>query len=208
MCSLHAGAQELDIIDGPRHYSNRHPPARLYVLPDSRRVGTPTRAGFDRVHRAHLRNMVPAQRRTGHTKRPPLTLLTPRLLVHCVVTPWLLSVTAIGALSGAEGARPNIIVITVDALRADHLGVYGYTRPTSPSIDAFAKGAVVVSDGISQAPYTKASVASLLTGLYPTTHKTYTTKPKVGQLMTTGVGKTALPYTDILGAEFRRCPRR
>jgi choline-sulfatase len=149
---------------------------------------------------------VPAQRRTGHPKRPPLTLLTPRLLVHCVVTPWLLSVTAIGALSGAEGARPNMIVITVDALRADHLGVYGYTRPTSPAIDAFAKGAVVVTDAISQAPYTKASVASLLTGLYPTTHKTYTTKPKVGQLMTTGVGKTALPYTDILGAELQTLP--
>jgi arylsulfatase A-like enzyme len=130
----------------------------------------------------------------------------PRLLLQLVATPCLLCVSAIAASAGADRARPNIIVITVDALRADHLGVYGYTRPTSPSIDAFAKGAVVVTDGISQAPYTKASIASLLTGLYPTAHKTYTTKPTFGQLMTTGVGNTALPYTDILSAEIQTLP--
>ena len=34
--------------------------------------------------------------------------------------------------------RPNVIIYLVDTLRADHLGAYGYTRPTSPAIDAFA----------------------------------------------------------------------
>ena len=125
---------------------------------------------------------------------------------NVVAASCILTAAAIGAQACADRDRPNIIVITVDALRADHLGVYGYTRPTSPSIDAFAKDAVVVTDGISQAPYTKASIASLLTGLYPTAHKTYTTRPSFGQLMTTGVGKTVLPHTDVLSADLPTLP--
>ena len=118
----------------------------------------------------------------------------------------VLIVATIAPSAGPDRSRLNIIVITVDALRADHLGVYGYSRPTSPSIDAFAKEAVVVSDGISQAPYTKASIASLLTGLYPTAHKTYTTNVTLGQLMTTGVGKSSVPSTDVLGPELQTLP--
>jgi arylsulfatase A-like enzyme len=68
-----------------------------------------------------------------------------------------------------------LVLVTIDALRADHLGIYGYARPTSPFIDAFAREALVIEDAIAQAPYTKASIASLMTGLYPTAHKTYTT---------------------------------
>ena len=129
-----------------------------------------------------------------------------RRFVQIVLTSCVLSVATIALSAGPDRRRLNIIVITVDALRADHLGVYGYSRPTSPSIDAFAKEAVVVSDGISQAPYTKASIASLLTGLYPTAHKTYTTGVSFAQLMTTGVGKTSLPSTDVLGPELQTLP--
>ena len=112
----------------------------------------------------------------------------------------VLIVAATAASADSARPRPNIIVITVDALRADHLGVYGYSRPTSPAIDAFAKEAVVVSDGISQAPYTKASMASFLTGLYPTTHKAFTTNVAIPRLMTTGVGKSALPSTAFIAS--------
>ena len=41
------------------------------------------------------------------------------------------------------GPPPNLVLFTVDTLRADHLGVYGYDRPTSPSLDLFAAEAVV-----------------------------------------------------------------
>jgi choline-sulfatase len=63
-----------------------------------------------------------------------------------------------------------------------------------------------VSDGISQAPYTKASMASFLTGLYPTAHKTFTTSVSVAQLLSAGVGKAALPSTDVLSPEVQRLP--
>ena len=98
------------------------------------------------------------------------------------------------------GHQPDIILITIDALRADHLGIYGYDCPTSPSIDAFARGAVVVRDHISQAPYTKASMASLFTGLFPTTHKVVTSSVTFASAMT-GHVSSAVPTTDVLDSE-------
>lgn len=69
------------------------------------------------------------------------------------------------APAAAAADRPNIVVIVVDALRADHLSLYGYGRPTSPGIDSFAEGAVVFRDAVSQAPTTLLSFASLFTAL-------------------------------------------
>jgi glucan phosphoethanolaminetransferase (alkaline phosphatase superfamily) len=57
--------------------------------------------------------------------------------------------------SGSSTAPQLVVLITIDALRADHLGVYGYGRPTSPVIDALARESVVIEDAIAQAPYTK-----------------------------------------------------
>lgn len=95
------------------------------------------------------------------------------------------------------GTQPDIVLITVDALRADHLGVYGYDRPTSPNLDALAREAAVVRDHIAQAPYTKASVATLFTGRFPSSHKTYTVSASFAQSMTGHVDR-ALPMTDLL----------
>ena len=57
------------------------------------------------------------------------------------------SVLALGACGqepGARGpARPNVLLISVDTLRADHLGCYGYGRPTSPALDRLALEGVV-----------------------------------------------------------------
>lgn len=104
-------------------------------------------------------------------------------------------------------SRPNLILITVDALRADHLGVYGYQRNTSPALDQFARSAIVVTDGISQAPYTKASIASLLTGLLPSTHKTHSTADvSFRQMMTGTVGGQPLPTADVLPAALPLLP--
>ena len=63
--------------------------------------------------------------------------------------------------------QPNVILIVVDTLRKDHLGVYGHTRPTSPNIDTLASSAVRYTRAFSQAPWTTPSVAALLTSLYP-----------------------------------------
>lgn len=72
-----------------------------------------------------------------------------------------------------HGKRPNIIVYLIDALRADHLGTYGYSKSVSPNIDAFAADAVLFEKAFAQSSWTKTSVASILTGLLPRSHGTF-----------------------------------
>ena len=64
----------------------------------------------------------------------------------------------------------NVIFIVVDSLRADHLGINGYKRDTSPNIDRLAKEGIFFSTAIPTAPRTSPSVGSILTGLYPHSH--------------------------------------
>ncbi|MBI5118369.1 sulfatase [Candidatus Poribacteria bacterium] len=64
----------------------------------------------------------------------------------------------------------NVLLITIDTLRADHLGCYGYTQHVSPSIDALAHRGVLFSNCISQCPMTPTSHASILTGQDPYRH--------------------------------------
>ena len=70
-------------------------------------------------------------------------------------------------LAPASAARPpNVLLISIDTLRADHLSLYGYRRRTSPHLDAWAAGsAVVFEHAVVSAPWTLPSHASLLTGL-------------------------------------------
>jgi arylsulfatase A-like enzyme len=60
-----------------------------------------------------------------------------------------------------------VLFILIDTLRADHLGSYGYERDTSPSLDLLAKSGVRFSRHLAQSSWTKASMASLWTGLHP-----------------------------------------
>src|SRR5574341_1907783 len=81
-----------------------------------------------------------------------------------------LAAVALGAwLWLAPGRRPapNVLLITVDTLRADHLGAYGYGRPTSPNLDALAKESLLYRRAFSQAPETNPSLSSLMTSHYP-----------------------------------------
>ena len=64
----------------------------------------------------------------------------------------------------------NVVLISVDTLRADHVGAYGYARPTTPHIDALARDAVLFENAISQSSWTRPAHASMLTGLYPSEH--------------------------------------
>ncbi len=74
---------------------------------------------------------------------------------------------------GREKARPDVIILLVDALRADHLGCYGYGRETTPAIDALAADGVVFRQAITQSTFTKSSIASLFTSRYPYQHGVY-----------------------------------
>ena len=72
---------------------------------------------------------------------------------------------------GEQGANPlNIVLITVDTLRADFIGCYGNERLITPSIDDLAKKGVIFADAIAQASLTTPSHASILTGTYVRTH--------------------------------------
>jgi len=72
--------------------------------------------------------------------------------------------------STARAERPTLIVISIDCLRADHVGVYGYEKPTTPSIDELAKEAVVFRRASSASSWTIPSHMSMFTGLPPLLH--------------------------------------
>ena len=82
----------------------------------------------------------------------------------CVV--WLAS----SALAGTP-ATPNIILITLDTVRADRMGFLGSTRGLTPNLDALARESVVFSRAYSQVPLTAPSHATILTGTYPQFHQ-------------------------------------
>lgn len=64
----------------------------------------------------------------------------------------------------------DVLLIVIDALRPDRLGIYGYGRDTSPNLDQLAREGWLYTDAMAVAPWTKPSIASLLTGVYPSRH--------------------------------------
>ncbi len=77
--------------------------------------------------------------------------------------------------------RPNVVLISLDTLRADVLGCYGYERDTSPYIDALARSGALFENAIAPSPWTLPSHASLLTGLYPRRHGVRTTRSALAE---------------------------
>ena len=82
---------------------------------------------------------------------------------------WLLSLTTTLRAEGA-GKYPNILLITVDTLRADHLSSYGYPLRTSPTIDRLAEEGTRFSSAYSPIPLTGPSHISLFTSRFPQEH--------------------------------------
>ncbi len=69
-----------------------------------------------------------------------------------------------------EPATRHVVLVSIDTLRANHLGLYGYARPTSPFIDGLAAESVVFDHAAPTSPSTAPSIASLLTGLHRASH--------------------------------------
>ena len=74
------------------------------------------------------------------------------------------------APSASNGVLPNLLLITIDTLRADHLGCYGYRSIQTPVIDALAAEGVLYENCIAQSPMTLPSHCTILTGTYPQFH--------------------------------------
>jgi arylsulfatase A-like enzyme len=78
-------------------------------------------------------------------------------------------------LPGCDSKAPlcagcNVVLISMDTLRADHLGAYGYARPTSPNIDRLAARSVVFEKAVAQSAWTRPAHASMFSGRYPSEH--------------------------------------
>ena len=67
--------------------------------------------------------------------------------------------------------RPNVVLVSIDTLRADHVGAYGYDRATTPALDALAKDSALFLNTYASSPWTLPSHASMLTGLEAVHHR-------------------------------------
>jgi arylsulfatase A-like enzyme len=68
-------------------------------------------------------------------------------------------------------ALPNVLLVSIDTLRADHVGCYGYDGGTTPNLDALARRGILFRRAVSNAPYTLPAHASLLSGQFPSVHR-------------------------------------
>jgi arylsulfatase A-like enzyme/tetratricopeptide (TPR) repeat protein len=70
----------------------------------------------------------------------------------------------------AAASAPNVVLVTIDTLRADHVGAYGYRAGETATLDRLAREGVLVEDAVVQVPQTRPSHASIMTGRYPYEH--------------------------------------
>ncbi len=83
-------------------------------------------------------------------------------------------------LVGKSDGRPNVLLISIDSLRADHLGCYGYHRDTSPTLDSLASRGCLFERAIAQSSWTLPSHTSLLSSLYLRSHGVGSPKHSLG----------------------------
>ena len=78
--------------------------------------------------------------------------------------------SSVSAAPPDKAAAPDVFLITIDTLRADHLGCYGYKQTETPTIDALAANGVRFSEAFTHSPITNTSHTTILTGLLPSVH--------------------------------------
>jgi arylsulfatase A-like enzyme len=92
----------------------------------------------------------------------------------------LLALACLGGCGGDDPApaasaaplfpRANVLIVTIDTVRVDRLGCYGYVRPTTPNLDKLAQGGVRFEQAFANSSFTPPTHGSILTGLYPAEH--------------------------------------
>lgn len=83
---------------------------------------------------------------------------------------WLSERSAAHGLPASSPGSPSVLIIVVDALRADHVSAYGYSHPTTPNIDKLAQQGALFENAIAASSWTLPSHASILSGRYPHDH--------------------------------------
>jgi len=125
-----------------------------------------TAVGFLLTNSDLFRRLVRGLRRTA--ERRGVVFLAVAILASTIAFNVALLPRGPGSSSGK-----NVVLITIDTLRADHLKSYGYNRPTAPNVDALAKEGILFQRAIAQAPWTLPSMATLHSSLYPSQHGAY-----------------------------------
>jgi choline-sulfatase len=74
------------------------------------------------------------------------------------------------AKSAVVQTKPDLILVTIDTLRADHVGCYGYTKVKTPNLDGLCREGTQFTNAFTASPITNTSHASIMTGLYPSHH--------------------------------------
>ena len=101
-------------------------------------------------------------------------------------------------MDSANGALPNVLLISIDTLRADHLSCYGYPEKTSPAIDQLAAEGVLFTKTASTASFTLPAHASMLTGLFPSSHGATYQNRDPRSLVVRGMGRGYPTLGEIL----------
>jgi arylsulfatase A-like enzyme len=112
-------------------------------------------------------------------KRSTLWLVALFLLTFLAIQggKWTDETIAVRKLPSAPQSSPNVLVIVLDTLRADHLSSYGYARTTSPEMDRIASHGVLFENAIAPCSWSLPSHASLLTGRPPSQHGMQNVQP-------------------------------
>jgi arylsulfatase A-like enzyme len=92
---------------------------------------------------------------------------------HRGASPTVAEPTEARVALGPPGPPRGVILIVADTLRSDHLDAWGYERSTAPNLTRLAREGTILADNISQGAWTKVSISSILSSLYPTTHGVY-----------------------------------
>lgn len=101
----------------------------------------------------------------------------------------------------ANDERPSFVLLSIDAMRPDHMGLYGYRRPTTPNIDRFARDAAYYANAFCAYPTSYGSLTSLWTGRYVSENATTT----LAEQLHRGGYRTAAFYTNsYFSSRFRR----
>ncbi len=108
-----------------------------------------------------------------HPSRVPLIPIVAAAALVGAIVWWTSRSGHVGPEPAREvvsGRAERVILVSLDTVRADHLSLYGYPRPTTPNLEKLATRAAVFTDAMSHAPYTLPSHMSMMTGLYPRAH--------------------------------------
>jgi len=125
-----------------------------------------------------LQHLTPANSGFRIRKSRPMIRVTSLLIRQVSLRSVLLAILVVGLVASAACSRSprkqfNVLFIVIDTLRSDNLGCYGQDDILTPHIDAFSAESLLFERAYAQSSWTKSSVASYLTGIYPQRHQVF-----------------------------------